>query len=72
MEAHLANREKFFATKRGLPTVVWEAFMEKMENLREKIATAQSDIKERTDDISKISAFIAGFIMHTEDGGVQE
>ena len=41
MEAHLANREKFFATKRGLPTVVWEAFMEKMENLREKIATAQ-------------------------------
>lgn len=67
MEAYLADREKFFAiTGRVLPVIVWEALMEKMEDLSEKIAAAQSDIKEWTDGISKISAFIAGYVMSAD------
>ena len=64
MEAYLADREKFFAAKRRvLPVIVWEALMKKMEDLSGKIAAAQSDIKEWTDEMSKISAFIAGYVM---------
>ena len=39
----------------------------KIEDLEGKIATAQSDIKEWTDDISKISAFITGCVMFAAD-----
>lgn len=64
MEAYLADREKFLAAKGcGLPTIVWEACMEKMEDLRSKIATAQSDIKEWSNEISEISAFMTGCVM---------
>lgn len=64
MEAYMADREKFFAAKRRtLPVIVWEALMKKMEDLSGKIAAAQSDIKEWTDEMSKISAFIAGYVM---------
>lgn len=67
MEAYLADREKFFAAKRRvLPVIVWEALMEKMEDLNGKIAAAQSDIKEWADEMSKISAFIAGYVMSAD------
>lgn len=60
MEAYLADREKFLAAKgHGLPTIVWEACMEKMEDLKGKIITAQSDIKTWTDEIEEIAAFLA-------------
>lgn len=73
MEAYLADREKFFVAKgRVLPVIVWEALMEKMENLNGKIAAAQSDIKEWTDEISKISAFIAGYVMSADDEEVRQ
>lgn len=73
MEAYLADREKFFAAKRRvLPVIVWEALMEKMEDLNGKITAARSDIKEWTDEISKISAFIAGYVMPTSDEEVQQ
>lgn len=68
MEAYLADREKFFAAKRRvLPVIVWEALMEKMEDLNGKISAAQSDIKEWTDEMSKISAFIAGCVISAAD-----
>lgn len=60
MEAYMADREKIFAAKgHGLPTIVWEACMKKMEELNSKIKVAQSDIKEWANEISEISAFIA-------------
>lgn len=58
MEVRLVDREKLLAAKvRDIPTIVWEALTEKIENLEGKIAVAQSDIKEWTDGVSKISAF---------------
>lgn len=68
IEARLVDREKLLAAKvRDIPTIVWEALTEKIEDLEGKIATAQSDIKEWTDDISKISAFITGCVMFAAD-----
>lgn len=68
MEARLVGREKLLAAKvRDIPTIVWEALTEKIEDLEGKIAAAQSDIKEWTDDISKISAFITGCVMFAAD-----
>ena len=68
IEARLVDREKLLAAKvRDIPTIVWEALTEKIEDLEGKIATAQSDIKEWTDDISKISAFITGCVMFATD-----
>lgn len=67
MEAYMADRERFLAAKgHGLPTIVWEACMEKMEELRSKIEAAQSDIKEWADEIFEISAFIAANSINTD------
>lgn len=68
IEARLVGREKLLAAKvRDIPTIVWEALTEKIEDLEGKIAAAQSDIKEWTDGVSKISAFIAGCVMSAAD-----
>lgn len=73
MEAYTADREKFLAAKgHELPTIVWEACKEKMEELRSKIEVAQSDIKEWACEISEISAFMTGYVMHKTDEEVQQ
>jgi len=59
MEARLVDREKFFASKRGLPAIIWKTCMEKKKELSEKIEAAQSDIKEWKNEITEISAFLS-------------
>lgn len=59
MEAYMAEREKFLAAPKGVPTIVWEACMEKMEELRGKIKAAQDDIAAWAKEIDEISAFLA-------------
>lgn len=59
MEAYMADREKFFASKRGLPAIIWKTCMEKKKELSEKIEAAQSDIKEWKNEITEISAFLS-------------
>lgn len=57
MGAYLADREKIKG--RWLPIIVWEACMEKMEELNSRIKAAQDDIAAWYGEISEISAFIA-------------
>lgn len=59
MEAYMADREKFFASKkREIPDIVLEACREKQEDLQNKIAVANSDIANWTAELREISEFL--------------
>lgn len=66
MEAYLADREKFFAERRAIPNAVREACIEKMEELRGKIAEAQADIRAWAEEFNEISSFLAGSTHESE------
>ena len=70
MEAYLADREKFLAAKECvLPNAILKVLMEKMEELKRKIAAAQSDIKTWTREILEISGFIVDNSIKTSKEG---
>lgn len=66
MEAYLAEREKFFAERRAIPNAVREVCIEKMEELRGKIAEAQADIRAWAEEFNEISSFLAGSTFEEE------